>query len=98
MRRGSTPKNTFKVDLDLTEAVVFVSYEQDGQVIVEKTGEDLTITPNEITCILTQEDTLAFRPGEVNIQLRYVMTDGTADASNIIRAQVESIIKDGVIP
>ena len=98
MRRGSTPTNTFKVDLDLTEAVIYVSYEQDGRVVLEKTGDDLVVTPTEISCFLTQEDTLAFRPGEVSIQLRYVLPSGLADASNIIRAQFERIIKDGVIP
>lgn len=98
MRRGSTPTNTFTVDIDLTGATVFVSYEQSGRVVVEKTGSDLTITPDEITLDLTQEETLKFRPGEVLIQIRYVFPSGAADASNIIKTTFERIIKDGVIP
>jgi hypothetical protein len=98
VRRGSTPTNTFNVDINLTGATVFVSYEQDGIVVIEKTGSDLTITPDQVSLTLSQEDTLAFRPGEVMIQLRYVFPNGVADASNIIRAQFERIIKDGVIP
>ena len=97
MRRGSTPTHVFTVDLDLTDANIYVSYEQDGRVIIEKTGEDLTVTPNSVTTSLTQEDTLSFHPGEVLIQLRYVKPSGEADASNILRAQFERIIKDGVI-
>lgn len=97
MRRGSTPTNTFTVDIDLTGATVFISYEQKGKVVIEKTGEDLTITPESIVLRLTQEDTLAFTPGDVLIQIRYVFPNGVADGSNIIRTTADRIIKDGVI-
>ena len=97
MRRGSTPTNTFDVDIALTNATVFVSYEQGGRVVLEKTGEDLTVTAESIVLHLTQEETLAFVPGKVNIQIRYVFPNGTADASNIINTTFERIIKDGVI-
>lgn len=100
MRRGSTPTNVFTVPFDLSEATVYVSYEQNKRVVVEKTGEDLIFGHAEdytITVSLTQEDTLAFVPGEVLIQIRYVFPTGDADASNIIRTTAERIIKDGVI-
>ena len=97
MRRGSTPTNTFDVDIDLTNATVYVSYEQGGRVVLEKTGEDLTVTAESIALHLTQEETLAFVPGKVNIQIRYVFPNGAADASNIINTTFERIIKDGVI-
>ena len=97
MRRGSTPTNTFLTDIDLTGATVFVDYEQNGRIIVEKTGSDLIIAPEQITLRLSQEDTLAFRPGEVLVQIRYVFPNGDADASNLIRTTAEYIIKDGVI-
>ena len=44
MRRGSTPTNVFDVDIDLRDATVFVTYEQFGNIVLEKTGEDLTVT------------------------------------------------------
>lgn len=98
MRRGSTPTNTFDVDIDLRQATVYVSYEQDGRVVVEKTGSDLTVEENKITVKLSQEDTLAFKAGMVYIQIRYVFPfTGDADASNIIRTSAERILKDGVI-
>lgn len=97
MRRGSTPTNTFGVDIDLTNATVFVSYEQNGMVVLEKTGDDLTVTADSIQLSLSQEETLAFKPGEVQIQIRYVLPTGAADASNIVRTTFERIIKDGVI-
>lgn len=97
MRRGSTPKNTFDVDIDLTGATVIVSYEQNGNIVLEKTGDDLTVTQDSITLSLSQEDTLKFRTGEVYIQIRYVFPEGSADASDIIRTTFERIIHDGVI-
>lgn len=97
MRRGSTPTNTFDVDVDLQSATVFVSYEQDGVIVLEKTGEDLTVTDKVITLTMTQEETLMFHPGKVLIQIRYVFPNGSADASEIISTSFERIIKDGVI-
>lgn len=97
MRRGTTPTNTFSSDVDLTGATVFVDYEQKNRIIIEKTGSDLTVTAEAVTLELTQEDTLAFRSGEVLIQIRAVFPDGTAIASNIIRTTAERIIKNGVI-
>lgn len=97
MRRGTTPTNTFSVNVDLTGATVFVSYEQDGAVVLEKTGSDLTVGTNSVEVVLSQNDTLAFHPGKVNIQIRYIDAFGTADASNIMATTAERIIKDGVI-
>lgn len=101
MRRGSTPVNTFNVPMDLSGATVYISYEQNNRVVIEKTNPDLTFSSVEgyqITLRLSQEDTLKFRSGPVLIQIRYVFPDGTADASNLIHTTFERIIKDGVIP
>ena len=97
MRRGTTPTNTFSVPLDLTGATIYISYEQDGKVVVEKTGTDITVATDSLTVKLTQNDTLGFHPGKVNIQVRYVDSFGTADASQIITTSFERIIKDGEI-
>ena len=97
MRRGTTPTNIFAVDRDLTSARIYVSYSQNGQVIVEKTGADLNVTPTQIECTLSQEDTLAFVRGVVEIQIRYVAQNGEADASDIIETTAGRILKDGVI-
>ena len=96
MRRGTTPTNTFEVDRDLTGATIYITYSQDGKVIFEKTGSDLTVTEDKITCTLSQEDTLALKSGRVEIQIRYIQA-GVADASDIIDTSVGRILKDGVI-
>lgn len=97
MRRGSTPTNTFNSNLDLRGATVFVTYEQNGIVVLEKTNDDIEITETKLIINLTQEETLAFRNGNVLIQVRYVFPNGKADGSNIVETTVERILKDGVI-
>ena len=96
-RRGSTPENIFNVNIDLRDATIFITYKQNGKVIVEKTGEDIEVTEQQLTTHLTQEETLKFKTGPVRIQIRYVKEDGMADASNIIETRAEEILKDGEI-
>ena len=98
MKRGTTPINTFKTNIDLTGATVFVTYTQRGRIILEKTGADLEISEDAVVTRLTQRDTLGFDAVQkVSIQIRYVFPDGTAGASNIMTADVGEILKDGEI-
>lgn len=98
MKRGTTPTNTFKTNIDLTGATVFLTYSQRGRVVLEKTGDDLEISADAIVTRLTQKDTLGFDAlQKVSIQIRYVFPDGTAGASNIMTASVGEILKDGEI-
>lgn len=97
MRRGATPTNEFATNVDLRGASVWLTYKQDGRTIVERTNAGLVIEENAIKCTLTQQETLAFKEGEVEIQARYITEEGVADGSNIVKAPVERILKDGVI-
>ena len=98
MKRGTTPTNTFKTNIDLTGATVFLTYSQRGKVVLEKTGDDLEISAEAIVTRLTQKDTLGFDAlQKVSIQIRYVFPDGTAGASNIMTVTVGEILKDGEI-
>ena len=98
MFRGTTPKNIFQVDVDCTDAVeIYITYSQIRQKVIEKTIEDITVTEDEITVLLTQEDTLLFSPGEVEIQIRVKFVDGTAMACDIIKTTAKRILKEGVI-
>ena len=97
MKRGSTPVHVFTVDIDLTGASVFISYRQGKNIIVEKSGSEITITSTTLETKLSQEETLAFGTGEVEMQIRYVFPDGTADASDIMKTSAERILKEGVI-
>ena len=97
-KRGSTPINIFRVNVDLTNATVFVTYAQGGVVKIEKTGDDLIVTEDTISTTLTQEDTLKLESNQlVEMQIRYIKPNGIADGSNIVTASVGKILKDGLI-
>lgn len=96
-RRGSTPTNVFVVPIDISDAKVYITYSQNNAIIVEKTNPDIVFEENRMIVALTQEDTLKFVPGWVEIQIRYVKESGEADASNILVANTTKILKDGEI-
>ena len=98
MFRGTTPENKFHVNLDCRDAsVLYITYAQFGQKIIEKTIEDVTITEETITVQLTQEDTLRFCPGKVEVQISVRFPDGKAAKCDIIETTAKRILKEGVI-
>lgn len=97
MIRGTTSRQEFDTDIDLSNATVFITYSQSGETVVEKTGADVVFENGSLITNLTQEDTLKFKRGAIMIQIRYVLEDGTAGASDIIAATIDDILKDGEI-
>ena len=98
MIRGTTALNTFEVNTDLRDAKVFVTYSQRGRTVAEKTNESLHITENSVEVVLEQIDTLRMAADiPVSIQMRYIREDGVANASNIIKVNVDDVLKGGVI-
>lgn len=104
-RRGTTPIHKFWLKtkqgepIDLRSAVVvYMTYKQDGRVIVEKTKDDMTITEDLIEIQLSQTDTLGFcDKKEVEIECRARFADDQAIASCIVKTPVCKILKEGVI-
>jgi hypothetical protein len=71
-----------EVPIDLTNALVEVTYEQHGQVVCQVDNEQMTITPTKLTWTLLPQQTLAMEVGDIRIQLHY--TNGTVtDYSDI---------------
>lgn len=98
MKRGTTCKHIFRTNVDLTNATVYVSYMQGKSIVIEKTNSNIIIQQRKVIINLSQEDTLSFKAGQtVSCQVRYVLEDGKADASNIITISVQDILKDGEI-
>lgn len=98
MRRGTTPTFTFEVDADLTGWDTYITFEQRK---LEITRKEPDVTATEDGCVatveLTQAETLSFKPGKADAQLRAVK-DGTAVASTIFTFDVGDILLDGEIP
>jgi hypothetical protein len=101
MYRGTTPTLVFRIPY--AAALVqggYVTLAQLGAVQLEKAigSEGVTLEDERITVTLTQAETLALSTAaQVRIQLRLLLTGGTAVASNIMHVQVEEILKEGEI-
>ena len=98
MHRGTTPTNIFRADVDLTSAsVLFITYKQNGKVVLEKTIDDVSIHGEMVEVRLSQRETLLFSEGIVTIQIRAKFQDGSVIASSLIRTNAREILKEGEI-
>lgn len=73
MRQGTTPTIVINVNnIDLSELKsVYITFEQDG-FLLRKDMSQIEIEDDEIRITLTQEETLKFKKGIVNVQLRAI--------------------------
>lgn len=100
MRRGTTPYITIQTDQDLTaySYVVFTIEDRTGKEIdVDSNSGNMQVNTGNVVVKLSQADTLALQKGGVKMQIRAVDTGGNAIASNIMQANLEDVLKDGVI-
>lgn len=79
MIRGTTPTYIINIQdetFDLTQAEhVYVTFK--GKINkIRKEGADVTVNPHSIEVTLSQEDTLAFCPGEVTIMANWTYANG----------------------
>lgn len=93
--KGTTPTFNFSVCLDTAlldlanTHIVFTS----GSAIVDKSNTDITIADGTMVCSLTQDDTMSFNGGQVNIQILATMNSGQKPASEIISIPVSSTLR-----
>lgn len=101
MRRGSTSATTLTVpdSLDLTAAkAVYVTFVQGSKLITKKSGDPgLEIEAHACRVRMTQEETLGFAVGPVEVQLRWLMPDGTADGSDVAKVYNKGVLLPEVI-
>ena len=97
--KGCTVGNSFTVPFTKDEVVaLYITYQQRGKTVIEKTLDDCSFGDNFVSIILTQEETLMFESlVKVRIQIRARLKDGTATKSKIIETDVDTLLKDGVI-
>lgn len=101
MIRGTTPSHILTIEgYDLTETRVYVTLSS-GFVRITKTNEDLAIAyENETTSILlflTQEDTLGLPTGDAEVQVRWIDSNGIAQATEIEKISVDRVLLPKVI-
>ncbi len=98
MRQGTTPTIQITInDIDLNEMQnIYVVFEQNGY-ILKKESSDLDIEGNIISVLLSQEETLNFKEGTCNIQLRMITKGGVAIASPIKTTKVYRVLNKEAI-
>lgn len=98
MRQGTTPTIQITInDIDLNEMQnIYVVFEQNGY-ILKKESSDLDVEGNTISVSLSQEETLNFKEGTCNIQLRMITKGGVAIASPIKTTKVYRVLNKEVI-
>lgn len=105
MVRGTTPTHIFSKLPVLSEEIseIWISYLQGGKALLTKdiSAVHFEDDNDEGTCTasvtLSQEETLSFTPGPATVQVRLLLIDGTACASDEVRLLVKRIVKDGKI-
>ena len=101
MYRGTTPTVTFNLSADFELSMIdkcYVTFKsRSGK--HEITLEDVVINEEESTLSVTlsQEDTLSFDEGLVEIQIRIKLSSGEAYASPVKSFTMKQILKDGII-
>lgn len=110
MYRGTTP--TFHLyldtdlDKDLLEAMWVTFKAPAAEVTKDFMDGDISVTIQEggeydgqwhVVCQLTQEESLDFYKGSIEVQVRFRLSNGKAYATNIPRVDIEKILKEGVI-
>lgn len=99
MYRGTTPTVLISLNTSLTlddAEQIWVTFKSST---VEKTfaKEDIEVGGNKLIVELSQEDTLSFFSGKVNVQVRFLLNNGKAYASNIKTLDMNQVLKDGEI-
>lgn len=101
MIRGTTPTIILNLSTSVDLSEVKEMWVTLKSALKEKTFEksELTIQPSSysVSLTLSQEDTLEFSAGDVRVQVRFLMNNGRAYASNIKQLRMDEILKDGVI-
>ena len=98
MKQGTTPTILLTVkNRDLSNKSVYVTFRYNGKQFT-KTNDDMNITyvnPNTILAVmLSQKETLAFAPGTISVDVRWVDENGNAEGTNLATLQVtESLLK-----
>jgi hypothetical protein len=101
MYRGTTPTITLKVktdfDFDYIKEIWFTIASISKKVTKTKSQCYVDNDAKTISTILTQEETLIFSAGNVNVQARILTKDGQAFATPIKHLAMNSILTEGVI-
>lgn len=97
MRRGTTPTLLINVNTDMNMIERWYITVKQDDVSITKTNDDLKITGQTIEMRFTQRETMMFRSGEAEIQIRAITIEGDRVAGEIQRFPMDRILYNEVI-
>ena len=101
MIQGTTPKHTFVLDVDVDQIKkVNILYTQEGYIVLKKTTEDCEFDKESksVAVTLSQQDTFDFNTeAKVEVQVRLLLNDGQALASDPVKMSVSRCFDNEVI-
>ena len=97
--KGCTAKNSFTLPFKEEEIeVLYITYQQSGKTVIEKTLADCSFADNKVLVKLSQEETILFDTNRIiRIQIRIRLKDGTVTKSNVITSTTDILLKTEVI-
>lgn len=102
MFRGTTP--TIIIDVEGENFSNAISMEVDirqEEVLIKKVDAEVTVVPDnddaEVSCTLSQDETLSLRPGDVYVQIRWTESSNLAFASPVAQTSIKDILREGSI-
>jgi len=98
-RRACSYEATIKTPVDpSTYSAILVTFRQ-GDIIVNKTEDDVTLTSTSVVVQLTQEETALFEAKKkVHLQIRCYASEYDAPGSKIWTMVVEDALDDMILP
>lgn len=103
MRIGGTPTHTFTLPTALdtsTFSYVQITYKQAGRIIKQFKTPNVTVNAHSLQVTLTQADTFLFAAQlskKVEIQIRVLLTSGSAIVSNVMQTTADKCLDDTVL-
>ena len=99
MIRSTTPRHEFIIPLDAQFiSNIWITYEQDGEIVLEKHMGDMQHEGELWFYKLTQDETKQFKAEAfVRIQVKVLTTGGDVMASDVLRTPVEDVLNDEVM-
>lgn len=98
IRRGTTPPIHFTTDIEEADIeVMYISFEQSGEIKIEKTKQNAVWDETGFTITLSQAETLLLSEGFCDVQIRARLITTQAPATSIFTLLVEDVLKEGVI-
>lgn len=103
MIRGTTPTYTLTIEgHDLTDKTVYVTLKI-GKNLMTLTNDRLSVVYSQqqdkslVEFTLTQEETLSFKVGTGDVQVRFINSHGTASATDIGKIEIDKVLLERVI-